>query len=110
MKKVIAILLSILIVLSSVFLTQAKANLYTLNSDNVFFENVWCYHIKDDGTAEISSYSGNDSVVTIPNKLGNAFVTSIDSAAFYRCEFSEVTLPSSLKEIGWWSFYGCEKL
>ena len=110
MKKVIVFLLSILIVLSSVLLTQAQSNLTDIDSNNLFIENVWKYRIKDDGTAEINEYTGNDSVVVLPCELGNTSVTSIASAAFYRNEFTEVTLPSTLKEIGWWSFYGCEKL
>ncbi len=37
-------------------------------------------------------------------------VTSVGVKAFEYCSLSEVILPSSLKSIGDWAFYGCEKL
>ncbi len=106
MKKIIAFLLMTIIVISSITATQAEL----INSVNKQTEGDWSHTIKADGTAEINGYIGNESRVSLPEKLDNAVVTSIGCAAFYDCKFLEVTLPSTLKEIGWWSFYGCDEL
>lgn len=69
------------------------------------------YTVKDDGTAEISSYNGKSKSVTIPGEIDGKSVTSIGAAAFSGCEkLSSVTLPKSLIRIGPDAFNCCRGL
>ena len=97
-------------------------------------ENVYRYQELEDGTVEITGYSGEDTVLTIPDEIngkrvtsiGNwAFeacsgltkitiprgVTSIEEGAFLRCYgLNEITIPESVTSIGAWAFNQCSDL
>ena len=90
--------------------------------------------LREDGTAEITGYSGSETELTVPQALGGIAVTAIGEAAFQandtlmevtvpegitalgdyafqRCvSLSSVSLPASLKEVGLNPFAGCEAL
>ncbi len=94
------------------------------------------YNVLDDGTAEISSYTGDDATVVIPSTIDGYKVTKIGAYAFNsyygegrktiivpegvtsigRCAFSnspyiqEVQLPESLERIEREAFYYCQRL
>ena len=69
------------------------------------------------GQATITKYTGDDDIVVIPKKLGNAVVTRLDQWAFgLGIEFpsakqmvtiSEVKLPGTIVSIGKETFEGC---
>jgi tetratricopeptide (TPR) repeat protein len=68
---------------------------YTINSTN----------------AVIEKYIGKDGNVIIPDTLGGALVTSINSKAFYECiSLIELTIPKSIDSCGSYSFAECPKL
>ena len=49
--------------------------------------------------------------IVVPETLGGCPVVAIGDGAFYRCTgLTEVTLPSSVTELGTQAFYHCEKL
>lgn len=59
------------------------------------------YKILDDGTAQITDYTGKAATLTIPSTLGGKTVTSIGSTAFSMCSsLTSVTIPDSVTEIG----------
>lgn len=69
------------------------------------------YRVLEDGTAEITSYSGGDSVLKIPNTLDGKMVTSIGDEAFSGCRaLKSIELPDSVTSMGVNSFAGCESL
>ncbi len=69
------------------------------------------YKILDDGTAQITDYTGKAATLTIPSTLGGKTVTSIGSTAFSMCSsLTSVTIPDSVKEIGYGAFLACKKL
>lgn len=69
------------------------------------------YTLLDDGTAEISGYTGKEASLTIPETLGGKKVTSIGVNAFYEnTSITSVTFPDSVSAINSNAFCGCEKL
>ena len=60
----------------------------------------------------INKYTGSDTVVEIPSKLGGDFpVTSIGDDAFKDCtSLTSVTIPNSVESIGYRAFQNCSSL
>ncbi len=69
------------------------------------------YWVLDDGTAEITKYTGTDTELTIPSKIDGKPVTSIGDYAFaYLPILSSITIPDSVINIGDEAFCGCRSL
>lgn len=66
----------------------------------------------DDGTywCGIKAYLGNDTNITIPDKINGIEVGSINERCFKNSNIESVTLPSSVTSIEQQAFYGCDKL
>ena len=66
------------------------------------------YRVLDDGTAEITKYSGKDETLEVPDVLDGRSVTRIGDVAFLWCNsLTSVTLPDSVLSIGRNPFFGC---
>lgn len=105
-KKTLSLLLSTMIIFSSVAGVSTTAFAAT---DEFTYQN-FKYKMLDDNTAEICGYTGKDSFVTIPDSIKSVPVTSIGRTAFYSAKIKEVTIPSTVRNIKWWAFYGCKNL
>ena len=71
----------------------------------------YTYEILDDGTVEITSYTGHRRYITIPEKIEGRVVSSIGAGAFLRqSNIREINLPSQLKTIKNSAFEGCSSL
>ena len=73
------------------------------------------YRVLNEGTSDegisIAGYSGEDTEITIPDEIDGIPVTEIGFAAFLgRAEFTEITLPESLKVINRLAFCQCSSL
>lgn len=68
--------------------------------------------IVDDGTYRcgIKAYLGNDTNITIPDKINGIEVASINERCFKDSNIESVTLPSSVTSIEQQAFYGCNNL
>ena len=70
----------------------------------------YSYTIQD-GKCTIISYSGEETVVTVPAVIDGAQVTGIDQNAFAaNLTIEKVILPEGLQSIGMWAFCDCENL
>ena len=77
-----------------------------------YFENTFKYHVLNDGTIEITGYTGKiEGEVVLPETIDGYSVTSIGNYAFSYCTSLEsVTIPASVTTIGDCAFYGCTSL
>ncbi|MBR2478889.1 MAG: leucine-rich repeat domain-containing protein [Clostridia bacterium] len=65
----------------------------------------------ENGGAVITGYSGNYSVLVIPEKLGEYNVTAIADSVFSgNTKLTSVSIPSGVTRLGWFAFSGCTSL
>ena len=73
----------------------------------------YTYQELEDGTVEITGYSGNETSITIPEKIDGKVVTGIAGNPGFTSPFSgweSITLPNSITSIGDWAFNNCSSL
>ena len=69
------------------------------------------YTILDDGTAKITGYRGNVSILTIPDTIDGYAVTKIGEWAFSYClRLENVIIPNSVTIINKGAFSNCKIL
>lgn len=71
----------------------------------------YTYAVLEDGTAEITGYTGSEAEVAIPSKINGYRVTGIGEEAFYGLEFLlSVTIPEGVTYIVMSAFNSCLSL
>lgn len=102
-KKPISILFAIIMLLS----ITSGFSCSVLADTSGDFE----YTVLDDGTAEITGYTGNATDLVIPSEIDGYTVTSIGVSAFEGCtSLTEVSFPDSLEIIWGRAFAWCTSL
>ncbi len=108
MKKMLALLLTFLLCLPSLFALAEEA---VAVEQGIFTSGDYEYALMDDGTAEITGYLGNAKSLDIPEEFGGTSVTAIGNNAFYNCSsIASVTIPNSVTAMGDWAFSCCNNL
>jgi len=100
---------------------KAERELNAAPDSVMMMKKIWSYKKREDGTLVITSYKGNDTVVTVPEKIGKGIVTAIGAGAFsansgacagmvtstgtwemqnVRRKITKITLPETIKSIG----------
>ena len=91
-RKIISLLLSILMIITSVPLMAL--NSFAASSGD------YEYELLKDGTAQIKHYKGSETEIEIPSEIDGHRVTFISSGAFKGCtSLTSVTIPDSITEI-----------
>ena len=67
------------------------------------------YRIENDEVT-ITSYSGSSTELIIPASIGGLPVVAIGDNAFENTSLISVSIPETLKSIGWFAFSGCREL
>jgi hypothetical protein len=73
-------------------------------------DDFWVELSEDKKSVRITSYSGNKQNVSIPPKIQGLPVSEICDMAFNSCNFTSITIPDSVTEIGEGAFLHCENL
>jgi len=69
------------------------------------------YALLEDGTAQITRYTGADAAVVVPGEIDGHAVSAIGDAAFRGCrEIEEIVLPDGVTSIGDEAFFRCNSL
>lgn len=68
-------------------------------------------YVLKNGTIEISKYNGTEENIIVPSQIDGKDVTRIDANAFYGNDsLASITIPGSIKSIGWTAFFDCDQL
>ncbi len=117
-KRIISllVLLSLLLGAAAINSGCSRKNNFTLParalaySETLHFGN-YEYMKYSDGTAVITSYTGDAASLTVPPTLDGASVVAIGPAAFSEnTSLTSVVLPPELEEVGEFAFYLCSSL
>lgn len=104
MKKYLVLFIMLM---AAVMLTSAAAE----EKPTVYTSGDYKYVLLEDGTAEITDYTGKANELDIPAALNGHPVTSIGSHAFYWCSsLTYVTVPDGITVIGAEAFTQCSNL
>ena len=111
-KKPLRRILSAILALC-VFCTALPFTAITVQAadDTTYTSGDYKYRILDDGTAEITDYTGSATNLTLPSRLDGYPVTSIGDNSFRSCSTLEsVTISNSIINLGDYAFYDCVSL
>ena len=85
--------------------------IFNLNSVNAATSGNYEYNDLDNGTVEITGYTGSETNLNIPSTLNGKKVTKIGKDAFYRNnDIVKVTIPNTVTDIGIAAFEQCKSL
>ena len=89
--------------------TKAVGNAVALAAEGTYED--FKYQELEDGTAEITDYTGSATELDIPSEINGYQVTSIGDYAFDNCTFlTNITIPNSITGIGDGAFRSCATL
>ena len=112
-KKITAGILAFTLVFGSAALpaeTFVKLNAGTAVMAEAVTSEGYQYELLADGTAEITSYTGSDTEITIPSEIDGVKVTSIGKRAVARKAVTSVVIPNTVTNIGAYAFNYCTAL
>ncbi len=90
---------------------MSSTTIVNITNFGIVPETVFSYSLIDAKTANITSYNGNDSKVTVPFEVENHDVTELTEGAFgSKKSVSEVVLQNGIEKIGDVCFINCENL
>ena len=110
MKRISSLLLAIVMLLGLTAGLSISAYAET-EEDEILVCDGYTYVLLEDGTAEITGYTGEETALSIPAELDGYTVTSIGESAFYRCNaLTEVNISETVTNIGDDAFFYCKGL
>lgn len=94
MRRILILWIAFLLVLNISAPVNADSSTSITNSDG------FVYTVKDDGTAEIVGYTGNEKELYVPSQLDGYPVTSLGTLALSALSLRKIELPGTLRVIG----------
>lgn len=108
--KVLAVVLAVIMTFSAFSVLPITANAAESESVSVgaYVSGDFEYQILDDGTAEITRYTGSETDLVIPSELNGYKVSGISYGSFSDCsDIISITIPESISSIDYYAFNGC---
>ena len=107
MKKLLAALLILSVLFLSLPAAIAEEPTETTEPE-VFTSGDYSYILLEDGTVEITKYTGEADTLEIPDAIDGKKVSGIGDEAFRSCsDLTEITIPNSVTSIGDHAFSSC---
>ena len=101
---------SIWAVLAAMLLMVLATN-GVMADEDVFTSGDYQYRVLKDNTVEICKYSGQETLLEIPERIGNRIVSKIKYNAFYDCDtIEDVLIPDGIISIESNPFLHCDNL
>ena len=108
-RKSVALLLVVLLAL--VALCPAALAEEETEPEKFYSADGYVYILNEDGSAQITGYTGTEQRLIVPAELDGHAVTALGNRAFYGLDqLTEVQLPDTLKSVGKSSFGWCSSL
>ena len=108
MKKLITMMLALAILVVPALMTDQKVY---ADSYGDFEYDLYTDEVTGVESVKITGYTGSDIAVTIPASIDGKAVTRIDGYAFaYNTSIMQLTIPDSVKAIGYSAFDSCTSL
>lgn len=105
LRKLTSLLLAVMLVVSMATVSVVSTSAVVEDGGSEYDYEVY------NGTAEITWYTGKDTELVVPSEIDGYMVTSIEWGAFKDCKsLKSITIPDSVKFIGYEAFYGCTNL
>lgn len=101
-RRALSLLLSLMLVVSTVTGMTVHAD----TSEDGVYE----YSVLEDGTIEITDYYGSEDNLVIPSEIDGYTVTRIGYDTFYNEDFTSISIPGTVTEIGPYAFQSCSYL
>ncbi len=90
MKKIIGLVLCVIVAFTCLTAGCIYSSAEEATNDN------YKYVVMDDGTVELTEYSGNETVINIPSKIDGKNVTKVDNEVLVRSNITEINLPDTV--------------
>ena len=112
MKKFLSFLLACSLFVSAACLSSAEDWDWEEEDDGILYCGNWAYRLLEDGTAEITEYTGMDTGVAVPAELDGIGVTGLaEEMTFpWYAHITAVSFPDSLRNIPSNPFLYCDAL
>lgn len=86
-------------------------NVLSISAEELVTEDGYEYTVLEDGTVEITGYTGTDTELVIPSEIEGKSVTSIGGYAFYNNnKLTSIRISDNVTNIGRAAFYACQDL
>lgn len=92
-----------------VLLLTSLCFMCAFSEEEIFSNGYYQYRVLEDGTIEITKYSGEEKRIVVPDNLDGYKVTVIGDDSFERLWSTEsIILPEGIRKIGNSAFYNCQ--
>lgn len=111
MKRTVSLLLAAIFLSAVMLAVIPAANGSSVYSDKkTSADGNYEYVVNSDDSAKLTSYLGDSLKLSLPESIDGHPLTEIGAGAFYSSLIQSVTIPPSIKTIGWWAFFDCSEL
>lgn len=111
MKRYLSILLAVVLIAGMIAVSLMPASGTVLYGDRkISADGNFEYCMNGGSNVLLTSYLGSETVLSVPETIDGYTVDEIGAGAFYNSFIENISIPSTVKKIGWWAFFNCSSL